>query len=210
MKIIQPTFQVFPDLSGESALRKVERIARTCYKSEDKIEPDSAKKIVRALIRGQHFAMLEHVSLSVQFITQRSFTHELVRHRLCAFAQESQRYCAYEGEKFGGEVVFVAPSLLPEDSPAYRQWAQACAAAEQAYFALRAQGVKPEVAREVLPNSVKTEIWVTANLREWRHILALRALGTTGKPDPRMLELMPGLLKELQRVYPVFFDDLNA
>jgi thymidylate synthase (FAD) len=209
MKIITPSFEVYPDLTGPQALEKIERIARTCYKSEDKIGPGSAEKMVRALIRGNHLAMLEHVSLTVKFVTQRSFSHELVRHRLCAFAQESQRYCAYEGEKFGGEVVFCAPSSLDADGPAYVQWQAACAAAEQTYFALRAQGVRPEVAREVLPNSVKTEIWITANLREWRHILALRALGVTGKPDPRMLELMPALLARLQALYPVFFEDLT-
>jgi thymidylate synthase (FAD) len=208
MKIIAPSFALYPDLTGTQALEKIERIARTCYKSEDKIAPGSAEKIVRALIRGGHLAMLEHVSLTVKFVTQRSFTHELVRHRLCAFAQESQRYCAYEGEKFGGEVVFCRPAALEPGSPAYVQWEQACAAAEQAYLALRAQGVPPEVAREVLPNSAKTELWITANLREWRHIFQLRALGVTGRPDPRMLELMPALLEEVKQHYPVFFDDL--
>lgn len=214
MKIIKPYYEILTFISdgGIKELQHIEKIGRTCYKSENAITEDgeSAKKFVKMLINNHHEAMLEHSSLSVRFVVDRAFTHELVRHRLSSFAQESQRYCAYNKDKFGGEITFIEPYFFCDNIEKYSIWQNACHVAEDAYLELIRLGAKPEEARTVLPNSTKTDITITANYREWRHILNLRAAGTTGKPHPQMIEIMIPLLNELQRKIPIVFDDIEV
>ena len=150
------------------------------------------------------------MNLTVKFITDRAVSHELVRHRVASFAQESQRYCAYNKDKFGNEVTFVRPYFLRyADADTTKTWIDAMQQAEDAYFKLLKAGCKPQDARSVLPNSTKTEIVVTANAREWRHILKLRAAGESGKPHPDMLNLMVPLLNELRLKMPALFYDIK-
>lgn len=205
MQVVKAGYEILDTLNGEDILKKIERVARVCYKSEDKITEGSAEKMVRALIKSNHEAMLEHFSFSVKFIVDRGISHEIVRHRVASFAQESTRYCNY-GKS--GDVAFIRPVFFKEDTPEFDNWLDSCMGAEQDYLYLLALGRKPEEARAVLPNSLKTEIVMTANLREIRHFLALRAVGVTGKPHPQMLEVTVPLLKELQEKIPVVFDDL--
>lgn len=194
-------------VSGGWELKQLERIARTCYKSEDKMNGiDSAEKLVRHLIEHGHEAMLEHLSLTVRFICDRAVSHELVRHRMASFAQESQRYCNYGKDQFEGNITFIQPWWMDEeDDVGFDTWKKACLQAEKAYFDLLTLGYLPQQARMVLPNCTKTEVVVTANYREWRHILKLRCA-----PDahPDMQHLMGGLLKELREKIPVVFDDI--
>lgn len=195
---------------GGAELKQIERIARTCYKSEDKISSDlsSAEKLVGHLIRNGHEAMLEHKYLTVKFVCDRSVSHELVRHRMASFAQESQRYCNYSKDQFEGHVTFIQPWWMDEeDDIGYDTWKQSCLQAEKAYFDLLNMGYLPQQARGVLPNCTKTEVVVTANYREWRHILKLR---TAKDAHPDMRHLMMGLLRELQERLPVIFDDIPA
>lgn len=206
MQLVKAGYEIIDPLNGEEILRKLERVARVCYKSEDKICEGSAEKIVRALIKSNHTAMLEHFSFTVKFICDRGVSHEIVRHRLASFAQESQRYCNY-GK--GGEVTFIKPFYLDEGRVSYTNWALAMKEAERAYLTMVELDCKPEEARAVLPNSVKTEIVMSANLREWRHFFSLRACGSTGKPHPQMLEVTVPLLQELKELIPVVFDDLE-
>lgn len=193
---------------GAYELKQLEKIARVCYKSEDKISSDlsSAKKLIKNLISNGHEAMLEHGYLSVKFICDRAISHELVRHRLASFVQESQRYCNYSKDKFGGEITFIQPWWMDEeDDIGYSTWKKNCLHAEKAYFDMLKLGYSPQQARGVLPNCTKTEIVVTANYREWRHILRLR---TTSNAHPDMINMMDGLLTNLKRMIPIIFDDI--
>lgn len=212
MKIIDVGFEVLTPISkgGISELQFLEKIARKCYKSEDKISEngESAKRLVGSLIKSKHEAMLEHMSLSVLFICDRGISHEIVRHRMASFAQESTRYCNYSKGKFGGEVTFVRPYNMNSDSTEFAIWESTMLTAERNYMELLNHGISPQIARSVLPNSLKTELVMTANLREWRHFLNLRAAGSTGAPHPQMLEITIPLLIELQHIIPVVFDDI--
>lgn len=194
-------------------LKKIEKVARVCYKSEDKIGEGTAEKMVKALIRSNHLAMLEHYSFSVKFIVDRGVSHEIVRHRVASFAQESTRYCNY-GSK-GGEITVIEPCFweyIPNDvkrNSLHDIWVEAMMKAEARYLELLEYGATPQEARAVLPNSLKTEVVMTANLREWRHFFSLRACGSTGKPHPQMLEVAVPLLSECKKLIPVVFDDLE-
>lgn len=216
MLIRNAGYEILDPLNGEEILKKIEKVARVCYKSEDKIGEGTAEKMVRALIKRNHTAMLEHFSFSVKFIVDRGVSHEIVRHRVASFAQESTRYCNY-GTK-GGEITVIMPNYLKlgkakvvtkDWSERYRAWVDACEDTEKRYLKMLENGATPEEARAVLPTSLKTEIVMTANLREWRHFFSLRACGATGKPHPQMLEVAVPLLKELKQLIPVVFDDLE-
>lgn len=210
MKIIKPYAEILSDISkgGIKELQFIEKAARTCYKSEDKITDDgeSAKSLVKRLISSGHEAMLEHSSLSVKFVVDRGVSHEIVRHRLFSFAQESTRYCNYNKGKFGNEITFIEPYFWDEDSNFYLMWKLCCMEAEKDYIRFIEDGATPQEARAVLPNSVKTELIVTGNYREWRHFLKLR---TDKAAHPQMREVAIPLLKELQRRIPIVFDDIR-
>lgn len=208
MQAIKPYTQIYKDFDGQKVLQKIEAAARTCYKSEGKIQEGSAAKLVAGLIKSEHEAMLEHASVTVKFVVDRGISHELVRHRLASFAQESTRYCNYSKDDFGSEITFIIPDYLEYKSEGWNIWKESMKQAEDAYFKMLDFGLSPQQARAVLPNSLKTEVVMTANLREWRHFFKLRALGTTGKPHPQMLEVAVPLLEDMKNLIPVVFDDL--
>ncbi|NLL53826.1 MAG: FAD-dependent thymidylate synthase [Clostridiales bacterium] len=211
------------DLAGagkHEIYRIIEVAGRTCYKSEARITRESAAKFVGSLVKSGHEAMLEHASMTVRFTVDRGITHELVRHRISSFAQESTRYCNYAKDKFGSQVTHVdltggmaidpAVSKLPPDAIAliYQEWEAACEDAQRHYLRMIELGASPQIARSVLNQSTKSELIMTANMREWRHFLNLRAVGSTGKPHPQMLEVTVPLLKELAAAMPELFGDL--
>ena len=213
MRIINPYTEIYGNPNGMMAwgcLRRIEMAARTCYKSEDMITDGSAEKLIRGCIKSGHESILEHASVTVKFVCDRGVSHELVRHRLAAFSQESTRYCNYKSEKFGSDITFIRPCFLHEDSEGYHIWCDQMLSAEEAYFNLLDFGCSPQEARSVLPNSLKTEVVMTADLREWRHFFEVRALGTTGKPHPQMLQLTIPLLDKFKKLIPVVFDDLEV
>ncbi|MCL2520180.1 MAG: FAD-dependent thymidylate synthase [Spirochaetaceae bacterium] len=191
--------------NGEALAKRLEQAARLCYKSEDKITADSYIKFIKLLINRGHEAMLEHAGFSVKFICDRGVSHEIVRHRIASFAQESTRYCNYSNDKFGSEITVIEPCFWPKDSANYNEWLAGCRRAEEAYFKLLAQGATPQEARAVLPTGLKTELLVTTNLREWRHFFKLR---TASDVHPQMLELTRPLLTELKELIPIVFDDI--
>lgn len=209
MQAIKPFTQIYKDFDGQRVLQKIEQVARTCYKSEGKIQEGSAAKLVAGLIKSGHEAMLEHASVTVKFVVDRGISHELVRHRLASFAQESTRYCNYSKDDFDSEITFIIPDYLEYKSEGWNIWKESMKQAEDAYFKMLDFGLSPQQARAVLPNSLKTEVVMTANLREWRHFFKLRALGTTGKPHPQMLEVTVPLLEDMKNLIPVVFDDIN-
>ena len=207
MKIINASVEVLDQINGDEILKHIEIVGRTCYKSEDKITPDSSKKFVADLIKRGHEAMIEHFNISVKFICDRGVTHEIVRHRIASYAQESTRYCNYNQEKFGKEITVIKPLFWDEDSKLYQSWRIGCLQAEITYFELLALGASPQEARSVLPNSLKTEIVVTMNLRELRHFFRLR---TAKAAHPQMREVAIMLLEELKGKIPVIFDDIEV
>jgi len=188
-----------------AALVRCSDAARTCYKSESKGFEDDIRRIKQCITVG-HESVLEHYSLSVRFICDRGISHEIVRHRLASFSQESTRYANYSKDKFGNEITLIRPCFWNKDSTQYGLWEVAMRLAENTYLAMLENGAKPEQARSVLPNSLKTEIVVTANIREWRHILKLR---TAQAAHPQIRELMVPLLFDFQKRMPVFFEDIK-
>ena len=242
MKLIKPSYEILTNIDGQQILKHIEQIARVCYKSENNITDESAKTFVNGLVKRGHTAMIEHSSISVKFICDRGVSHELVRHRLASFAQESTRYCDYSKDKFNGELTFIIPEWLdghlnsghyykkpmtlpytehnaiyyefdngmegyisadfPEDVEIF---CQSLIDAESYYMLLKDCTWRAEQIRAILPNAIKTEIVVTANLREWRTIFQLR---TAKAAHPQMRELMIPLLKEFKEKIPGIFDDI--
>ena len=207
MKIIKAGFHVLSQVNGTEILKSIEEAGRVCYKSEDKITDGSAEKFVANIIKRGHEAVLEHEKITVKFIVDRGVSHEIVRHRLAAYCQESTRYCNYAKGKFGEEITVIEPCFMKEGYPGYQCWVEACEFAEQKYLEMLEDGRTPQEARSVLPNSLKTEVVMTANLREWRHFFKLR---TSPAAHPQMREVAIPLLKEFQRLIPVVFDDIEV
>ena len=222
MNILRAGFEILTPISegGIEELKHIEKIGRVCYKSEGKITKDgeSAKKFVKMLIDRGHEAMIEHSSLSVRFTVDRGVSHELVRHRIASFAQESTRYVNYSLDKFGNEInvinirdgIDLDNKMKNMDSSIIdailREWFSAMKDAEKHYMKMIELGATPQIARSVLPNSTKTEITITTNYREWRNFFKLRVPATA---HPQMREVTIPLLKELKNRLPIIFDDIK-
>lgn len=223
MFVTEPGFYILsPDniwSTGKWELyRAIERAARTCYKSESEMTNESAAKMVEKLVENGHEAMLEHAVIAVKFFLDRGLSHELVRHREASYAQESTRYCNYSKGKFDSQCTFISPYDEVEAQQAakdvdntaeiMKEWTKACHDSEEHYLRMLELGATPELARSVLNNSLKTEIVVTANAREWRHIFKMRAVNTYGKPHPQMKALMHPLLERFAEAMPELFGDI--
>lgn len=233
MILVKPSFSILTDLTVlRDQLKTIELAGRTCYKSEDRMDENSYVPFVDKICnKYEHESVIEHSSLTVKFIIDRGVSHELVRHRLAAFSQESTRYCNYTKDKFSGHVTFIIPEWLTSALSPFAEdnsimpdrilddmlleknvdgnalvWVNAMNDAERSYNLLIGNGWTPQQARAVLPNSLKTEIVVTANFREWRHILKMR---TSVKAHPQMREVMVPLLDKLKESVPVIFDNIN-
>jgi thymidylate synthase (FAD) len=205
MKIIPPAFEIIGGLNGAEMLRRIEQAGRTCYKSEDLITDSSAAAFVRRILKRGHESVIEHVSASVKIICDRGITHEIVRHRLGSYSQESTRYCNYAKDKFGNELTFIRPFFWEEDSEKYMLWRDTMQHIEDTYMKMLALGAAPEEARSILPNSLKTEIIVTMNMRSWRHFFKLR---TDAASHPQMREIARPMLDEFKRQLTVLFEDI--
>lgn len=222
MNIQKAGYEILTPISEGAVkeLQHIERIGRVCYKSEDKITEDgeSAKRFVKMLISAGHEAMIEHSTLSVMFTVDRGVSHEMVRHRIASFAQESTRYVNYSKEKYGNEinVIDLKPGIeldrkmaqMPAEaiSAVLTEWEQAMLDAEKHYMRMIELGATAQIARSVLPNSTKTNITITANYREWRNYFKLR---TATDAHPQIREVSIPLLQELQERIPVIFDDIR-
>ena len=219
MRTLKPQHVIIgkDQIEGHKILKHIEKIARTCYKSEDLINDESAEKMIKKLIKLNHLAMIEHASVSVLFTCDRGVTHEIVRHRVASYAQESTRYVNYSKDKFGNEIGYIdiaggiALDTKMKDLPVetidaiISEWHQACIDAEKHYMKMLELGATPQIARSVLNNSTKSDINVTMNLREWRHFFELRC---DAPAHPQMRELVIPLLKEMSEVIPIVFDAL--
>ena len=204
MKRVNAGYEILTPIDRSEFLKTIERAGRTCYKSEDKITEDSASKFVRMLVKRNHHAMLEHApSISIKFICDRGVSHEIVRYRLFSFAQESTRYVNYSGK----EMEFIKPCFWDSDNNGelYLEWYMLCVEAERVYKQMIEWGAKPEQARSVLPNSLKTEIIVTGNVREWMHFFKVRIASAA---HPQMREIAEPLQEELRELLPEIFDGI--
>jgi len=195
MEIIKPSIEFL--WSSPDPLKSIERAGRTCYKSENKITKDSSEKFVKMLLKHKHEAMLEHGSVSYKVICNRGVTHEIVRHRLFSFAQESTRYVNYA--KKG--IKFTKPDFeLDEVDMKFLE------NLENYYNMKIKQGLRPEQARYFLPNGLKAELIITGNFRQWRNFLKLR-LAKDAHPEIR--EIANLLLQDLLKKIPIVFEDLK-
>ncbi len=207
MKVIGPSFEILTPINGEELLKTIEHIGRICYKSENNITANSAEKFITNLLDRRHESVIEHVSITVKVICDRGISHEIVRHRLASYSQESTRYCNYSMGKFGSELTFIRPCFWDESDEKYHIWLKNMQFVEQNYMELIALGASPQEARSILPNSLKTELFMTMNLREWRHFFRMRA---DTHAHPQMQEIAGLMLKEFQRQIPILFDNLGT
>ena len=205
MKIIKPSVEFITPLNGKAVMERLEQCGRVCYKSENSIAEGSAEKFLKGIISRGHESVLEHCTITVKFICDRGVSHEIVRHRIAAYCQESTRYCNYSKDKFGREITVIEPCYLDDTSDKWRTWERACAMAEKHYFSLLDMGCTPQEARAVLPNSLKTELVMTADIREWRHFLKLRC---SAAAHPQIREVATQLLDALYQEMPVLFGDI--
>lgn len=207
MKVIKSYFEFIDAVDGEKILKKLEVCGRTCYKSEALTTEDSASAFVTGIIKRGHESVLEHQSITVRIICDRGVTHEIVRHRIASYSQESTRYCNYSKDKFGNELTFIKPIFWKDDDPKYIAWKNDMDHVENVYLlSMIDDGASAQEARSVLPNSLKTEIIVTMNLREWRHFFKLRAEKAA---HPQMREIAIPMLKAFRSLLPEIFGDIE-
>ena len=204
MKIIEPSFEI-SGLDGVAALRKIEGAARISHRSEDKQTEDSWHRFITAVVLEHgDWSVAEHVSATVKFRIDRGISHELVRHRLFSFTQESTRFV--NGKKsYPDGLEFIRPINLPETC--FWNFEQACASAETEYFAMLQWGARPQEARSVLPNALASTLIVSGNLRNWRHLLLMRTSRET-HPDFRRVTIP--LLEEFKQLIPILYDDIES
>ncbi|MCX6007418.1 MAG: FAD-dependent thymidylate synthase [Chloroflexi bacterium] len=202
MDILPATFEILSAIDYPAMLKSIETAGRTAYKSENLMTEGSSERFVKMLMGRGHESVMEHINITVRFICDRGVSHELVRHRLAAYTQESTRYVNY-GKK---GLSVIDPVVFNNDSEKHAVWEEAMQQAEHFYNRLIEMGAKPEEARTVLPQSTKTEIVTTCNIREWRNIFRLR---TSPAAHPQMREIMIPLLEKFQAEMPVLFDDIK-
>lgn len=178
--------------------------ARVCYRSTSSGQENDSS-LLRRCVENGHWTPIEHSLVKIRFICDRGISHEFVRHRLASFNQESTRYCNYSKDKFGKEITVIKPNDIQQDSMPYWVWRRQCESAERAYIKELELGVKPETARAVLPTCLATTLDVSANLREWHHILDLRT-SWPAHPDIRLMLFGP--LQILAQDYPEIFGEL--
>ena len=226
MRIIEPYITLEDNIDGKEILEKIERIGRVCYKSENNIKEGSAEKFVSNILHRHHESVIEHVTISVRVICDRGVSHEIVRHRLASYSQESSRYCNYSNDKFGNELTFIKPCWFKSSAEDLNEfyntmtyksrkkltedeldWLDLLMDIENKYFILINEDKwAPEQARSILPNSIKTEIVMTMNLREWRHFFNMRC---SVAAHPQMREIADMILKEFKAKIPIIFDDIK-
>lgn len=209
MNIIKPYFTFEEDIDPVKIMKTIERAGRTCYKSETKIDDGTAERFISSILKRGHESVIEHEKITVRIICDRGVSHEIVRHRMASYSQESTRYCNYSNDKFGSQLTFIKPCFWDENTEdgakKMQLWEKSMLEIEKEYFELLEMSAKPEEARSILPNSLKTEIIVTMNLREWRHFFKLRA---DKAAHPQMREIAYMILDEFKKLLPVVFGDL--
>jgi thymidylate synthase (FAD) len=207
MNLIEPSVEIITPIDGDSIIKHIERCGKVCYKSEDTIKDGSCNTFVKKILESEHESVVEHFAVTVRFTCSRACSHQLVRHRMASYSQESQRYVNYSRGKFGSQITFIKPldfeTMTTEQQFKYKI---ALEDSEKAYLNLISAGLKPQQARGILPNDTKTEVVTTMNLRSWRHFFKLR---TDKHAQLEIRTLANKLLTEFKTNIPVIFDDLG-
>ena len=198
MKIKKEKVEIVDRINGRKILEKLERIGRISHKSEEKISKGSAEKFIKKLLQLKHESVLEHEKITVKIVCDRGISHEIVRHRIASYTQESTRYCAYK------ELEIILPQEIKDNKEAKKLFLESIKQIEKNYLELLSLGIKPEIARNILPHALKTELYCTFNLREWRHIFELRC---SENAHPQIRRIFLKILKIFQKKFPVIFDD---
>jgi len=206
MRTIEPSFEFMNTIDSKQILEYIERAGRICYKSEDMITHNSSREFIQKILQSGHESVIEHEKITVKIICDRGVSHEIVRHRIASYSQESTRYCNYSKDKFGNELTLIRPFFWNKDPEKYVIWQETMQTIENNYNKLISMGAQPEEARSILPNSLKTEIVVTMNLREWRHFFKLR---TSARAHPQMREITIPMLKRFKEEISIIFDDIE-
>ena len=212
MNIIKPSVEIIDMDDYGNIIKKIEKIGRVCYKSESNISDGSAERFISNILKRGHESVIEHESITVRMVCDRGITHEIVRHRIASYSQESTRYCNYTNDKFGNQITVIDLASgfqynLDDDKDLalYKVWTEALENAEKSYFKMLELGATPQEARSVPPNSLKTEIIVTMNLRSWRNFFRLRC---DSHAHPQMREVAGIALEVFKERLPIFFSDL--
>ena len=226
MRIVEQSAEIALRLSAAEVMAHLTKCGNVCYRAES----EDHEAFVRKLIRNGHESVLEHFSITMHVVTDRGISHEFVRHRIASYSQESTRFCNYTKDKFGGHIAFILPdkmdnkTLIGEAGTAEQialrhsevltkdefTWLYMMGELERAYNSLIEQGWTPQNARDVLPTDVKTELYITMNIREWRHFLWLRFVGTKGTPHPKMRKLASKIFWLLYEYLPICFEDIHS
>lgn len=187
-------------------MQNIERACRTCYKSENLITDESYKTLLKNCLNRGHESVLEHEKITIRMICDIGVYKDLTRHRFASFSIESTRYCNYSKDKFDNEIKFIKPCNIEEDSDLYAFWKHTMERIEMNYLHMSENGATPDQMRMILPHSTVAEVTMTANIREWKHILSLRA---SKHSHPAVQQLMIPLLLEFKKTMPEIFENVE-
>lgn len=204
MQIINPCIEV-EKVDGKQIMKRIERACRTCYRSEEKITEESYKTLLKNCITRGHESVLEHEKVTVRMLCDIGVYKDLTRHRIASFSIESTRYCNYGKDKFSNEIKFIKPCNIEEGTEIYSNWKNACETIEENYINMSKDGATPDQMRMILPHSTAAEVTMTANIREWKHILLLR---TSSHTHPAIRQLLIPLLLHFKKIMPEIFEDV--
>lgn len=205
MQIVEPYIQV-EKVDGKKIMKNIERACRTCYRSEGKITEESYKTLLKNCITRGHESVLEHEKVTIRMYCDLGVYKDLTRHRIASFSIESTRYCNYGKDKFGNELKFIKPCNMEEKTKLYDNWKNTCEAIEKNYIEMSNDGALPDQLRMILPHSIAAEVTMTANIREWMHILSLR---TSKHTHPSIRQLLIPLLLHFKEIMPEIFETIE-
>ena len=204
MRLVEPWIKV-ENFDGVKTMKRIERACRTCYRSEGKITEDSYKNLITNCITRGHESVLEHEKVTVRIYSDVGSYKDLTRHRFASFSVESTRYCSYDKDKYGNEIAFINPVYI-ENKEMYETWKKTMQEIENSYIEMKKLGATTDMCRELLPHSTAGEYTMTANIREWKHILSLR---TTKHVHPSIRQVLIPLLKYFKEEMPEIFGDVE-
>ena len=204
MKIVNPYIEV-EKIDGIDIMKKIEKACRTCYRSEGSITEDSYKKLLKNCITRGHESVLEHEKITVRMYADIGVYKDLTRHRIASFSIESTRYCNYGKDKFDNEIKFIKPCNIEKGTKLYEKWEKACQDIEKNYLQMAELGATPDQMRMILPHSTASEIVMTANIREWKHVLNLRCSKFV---HPSIRQLLIPVLLRFKKDMPEIFGDV--
>lgn len=205
MKIIEPKIEI-EKVDYNKIMKNLERACRTCYRSEDRITDESYKTLLKNCINRGHESILEHEKITIRMVCDIGVYKDLTRHRHASFSIESTRYCNYGKDKFDNEIKFIEPVNIEKGTELYLEWKNSCEEMETHYIKMAQMGATPDQMRMILPHSTAAVVTMTANIREWKHILSLRC---TKHAHPAVEQVMIPLLLHLKQNMPEIFESIE-